>query len=60
MSYREYFSTELFDKIKEEIGYEGEKAVAYGLDPGVLAYNGISTLDGVLSYYPLSYKEAFR
>ncbi|NDO50874.1 hypothetical protein FMM75_16205 [Lachnospiraceae bacterium MD335] len=60
LSYREYFSTELFDKIKEEIGYEGEKAVAYGLDPGVLAYNGISTLDGVLSYYPLSYKEAFR
>ncbi|MBD5470198.1 MAG: hypothetical protein HDR19_03545 [Lachnospiraceae bacterium] len=60
LSYREYFSTELFDEIKEDINYGGEKSVAYGLDPGVLAYNGIYTLDGVLSYYPLSYKETFR
>jgi len=60
LSYREYFSTDLFDMIKEDIGYSGEKSAAYGLDPGVLAYNGIYTLDGVLSYYPLSYKETFR
>lgn len=60
LSYREYFSTDLFDVIKADIDYGGEKSMAYGLDPGVLAYNGIYTLDGVLSYYPLSYKEQFR
>lgn len=60
LSYREFFSTELFDDIKAAVDYDNEKSAAYGLDPGVLAYNGIYTLDGVLSYYPLSYKEKFR
>lgn len=60
LSYREFYSTELFDEIKAEIAYDNEKSVAYGFDPGILSYNGIYTLDGVLSYYPLSYKEEFR
>lgn len=60
LSYREFYSTALFDEIKSAIAYDNEKSVAYGFDPGVLSYNGIYTLDGVLSYYPLSYKEEFR
>lgn len=50
----------LFDAIKEDINYNGEYSVAYGYHPAVLTYNGISTLDGCLSHYYQSYKEAFR
>lgn len=60
LSYREFYSTALFEEIKADIDYDGEKSVAYGMDPGILSYNGIFTLDGVLSYYPLSYKAQFR
>lgn len=60
LSYREFFSRELFEKIKKEINYNGEYSAAYGMHPAVLSYNGIATLDGCLSYYYQSYKEAFR
>lgn len=60
LSYREFYSQALFDNIKEEIGYGGEYAAAYGMHPAVLNYNGIATLDGCLSYYYQSYKEEFR
>lgn len=42
----------------DEAGHEW--AVAYGLHPAVLEYNGIATLDGYLGFYPQSYKDAFR
>lgn len=35
-------------------------SVAYGLNPAILEYNGIATLDGYLGFYPQSYKDAFR
>ena len=61
LSYSEFYSTELFDQIKEDIGYEADDwALAYGLYPAVLEYNGISTLDGYLGFYSQEYKEAFR
>ncbi len=60
LNYREYYSTKLFDKIKEEIDYSGEWAAAYGMNPAILQYNGIATLDGYLGMYPQEYKEAFR
>lgn len=60
LTYREFYSEELFEKIKEDIGYQGEKSVAYGMHPAVLEYSGIFTLDGCLSYYPQQYKEEFR
>lgn len=60
LSYREFYSEELFERIREETGYDGEYAAAYGMHPAVLNYNGIATLDGCLSYYYQSYKEAFR
>ncbi|MDO4284187.1 MAG: DUF6044 family protein [Eubacteriales bacterium] len=111
LSYGEFYSTELFAQIKEDLQYEagnfkesddartihlsaraqgvsgqesgaaevqGEQsvqgqnaarpedsaraqwAVAYGLHPAVLEYNGIATLDGYLGFYAQSYKEAFR
>lgn len=60
LNYREFFSEELFEEIKEEIEYDGEWSVAYGMHPAVLQYNGIATLDGYLGFYEQEYKEAFR
>jgi len=60
LNYREFYSEDLFDEIKEEIDYNGEYAVAYGFHPGVLTYNGISALDGYLGFYAQEYKENFR
>lgn len=59
LNFREYFSEDLMEEIKEEIDYNGEYAAGYGLNPAVLEYSGISTLDGYLGFYPQSYKEEF-
>ena len=60
LNYRQYYSKELFEYIKEEIAYDGEWAAAYGLNPAILQYNGITTVDGYLGMYSQEYKEAFR
>lgn len=60
LSFGEFYSTELFEKAKEDINYTGQWSVAYGFYPAVLEYNGINTLDGYLGYYEESYKECFR
>lgn len=59
LNYREYYSAELMEEIKEDIDYNGEYAAGYGLNPAVLEYSGIATLDGYLGFYPQSYKEEF-
>lgn len=60
LSYKEFYSEDLFEKALEDIDYHGEWAVAYGLYPAVLEYNGIKTLDGYLGYYDDRYKMYFR
>lgn len=60
MNYKEFYSSELFGRIKADIAYDGEWSAAYGFHPGVLEYNGIATLDGYLGFYPQEYKEDFR
>lgn len=60
LSYREFYSTELFEMAKEDIGYDGQWAAAYGFYPAVLEYNGISTIDGYLGFYSQDYKIMFR
>lgn len=60
LNYREFFSEELFEEIKEDIDYDEEWAVAYGMHPAVLEFNGIATLDGYLGFYEQEYKEDFR
>lgn len=60
LDFAEYYSVDLMEEIKEDIGYAGEKSVAYGLNPAVLEYSNIWTLDGCISYYPQEYKEKFR
>lgn len=60
LSFKEFYSEELFEKIKEEIDYQGEWSAAYGMHPAVLQYNGIATLDGYLGLYSEEYKKQFR
>lgn len=61
LSYGEFFGTDLFSEIKEDIDYKPEQEVcAYGFHPAALSYNGISTIDGYCGYYTQDYKESFR
>lgn len=60
LSYEQFYAKELFEEIKEDIGYQGEWSAAYGFHPAVLEYNGIATLDGYLGFYSQQYKEEFR
>ncbi|MFI3215128.1 MAG: DUF6044 family protein, partial [Eubacteriales bacterium] len=59
-NFEEFYSVELFDMMKEDMDYTSENAVAYGIHPAVLHYNGITTLDGYLGLYTQEYKEEFR
>ena len=59
-NYEQFYAVDLFEQIKEDIGYDGEWSVAYGMHPAVLEYNDIATLDGYLGFYSQQYKEDFR
>lgn len=60
LDYEQFYAEELFTRIKDKIGYQGEWSAAYGMHPAVLEYNGIATLDGYLGFYSQQYKEDFR
>lgn len=60
LGFGEFYSEELFEEAKADIGYEGEWSAAYGFYPAILEYNKIATLDGYLGFYSQDYKEAFR
>lgn len=60
LSYGEFYSEELFEEAKEDIGYSGQWSMAYGFYPAVLEYNDIYTLDGYLGFYSQYYKDEFR
>lgn len=60
LSYKEFYSEELFEQAKEDLGYCGQWSAAYGFYPAVLEYNGISTVDGYLGFYSQHYKDKFR
>lgn len=60
LEFGEFYSKELFEEAKEDIGYDGQWSAAYGFYPAILEYNGIATLDGYLGFYSQEYKESFR
>lgn len=60
ITYREFFSEELFDKIKVDIDYNNEPVIAVGYHPSVLLYNGFNSIDGYISMYPYSDMLRFR
>jgi len=59
LTYAQFYSKSLFDKIKKDINYSGERSCAFGFFPAVLEYNKIYTIDGYMSYFPLKYKKQF-
>lgn len=60
LSYEEFYSTDLFEKAKEDLQYCGQWSAAYGFHPAILEYNDIATVDGYLGFYEQYYKEDFR
>ncbi len=60
LSFGEFYSRELFEEAKKDIGYCGQWSAAYGFYPATLEYNGISTVDGYLGFYSQNYKDEFR
>jgi hypothetical protein len=62
MAYADYYSENLFNKIRRDIGTETPlyRVAAFGIHPAVLQHNGFYTADGYCSNYPLVYKKAFR
>ena len=61
-SFKDYYAIDLFKKLKQElpISYTDNKFVAYSLEPAVLLYNSLHTVDGYCANYPLQYKHKFR
>ena len=58
--WKEYYSEKLFNEIKSGINYDGSWSIAYGVEPSVLQYNGIKTLDGYFPNYSLKYHYQFQ
>lgn len=59
-TWREFYSENLFNEIKEGINYDGSWSIAFGIEPSVLQYNGIKTLDGYYSNYSKEYHDTFE
>ena len=62
ITYRQFFSENLFTKIKDAINLPQEeyRVASIGIHPSIAQYNGFYTLDGYQNYYPLAYKQQFR
>ena len=60
VNYNEFYSADLFEDIKDEIGYNGEWAASYGFHPAILNYNGIASVDGYLGMYAQEYKDKWQ
>lgn len=61
-SFREFYSTELFNDIKQFIGKDQSsyRVASIGFHPSISLYNGFYTIDGYCVNYPLEYKKRFR
>lgn len=62
LSYREFYSEELFKSIQDDIGRDPAdyRVVSIGMHPAIPLYSGFHTVDGYITSYPLEYKHAFR
>ncbi|GGF29631.1 putative membrane protein YkoS [Halobacillus andaensis] len=61
-TFNEFYSTELFDEIKEYIGEDPStyRVISVAMHPTIAQYNGFYTLDTYNNTYPLEYKHQFR
>jgi hypothetical protein len=61
LTFHEFFSENLFFKIKKDIDYnKNQKCICLGLHPSIAIYNGFYCLDGYFNIYPLEIKHNFR
>ena len=58
LSWKEFYDTELFSRIKQDISYNGEPTIEVGYHSMILMYNGINSISGYLAYYP--YKDMLK
>jgi hypothetical protein len=59
-SFRSYFAEDLFAKIKRIIPSDALHRVGcIGFEPSIAVYNGLYTIDGYITSYPLEYKHQF-
>jgi len=61
-TYKQFYSVELFEEIRKEIGKDQEdyRVASLGIHPSIAMYNGFYTIDGFHSNYPLEHKHKFR
>ncbi len=62
-SFENYYAPDLFKEIKKDFTENELKKirfVSYGLEPAVALYNGLYTIDGYSTNYPLNYKHQFK
>lgn len=61
-TYEDYYAERMFDNVKAAIGKPGNtyRVASIGIPPAVAQYNGLWTIDGYSSNYPLPYKHKFR
>lgn len=62
ITYKEFYSPELFAKIKQQIGLPQSqyRVVSIGLFPEIALYNEFYTLDSYQVNYDMNYKKEFR
>jgi hypothetical protein len=61
-TYEDYYAERMFDNVKAAIGKPANtyRVASIGIPPAVAQYNGLRTIDGYSSNYPLPYKHKFR
>jgi len=59
-TFSSYYAPTLFKEIKKKFKIDQNKVIHFGLQPAVSLYNGIYTVDGYITNYPLSYKNKFK
>jgi hypothetical protein len=59
-SFEQYYAPEAFSELKSNLSLEGNPYfILYGMESAVALYNGLYTLGGYSTNYPLEYKQAF-
>lgn len=61
-TFQQYYAPTIFKEILKDINLPIEQfhVISYGLEPAIAEYNGLYTVDGYSTNYPLSYKQKFR
>jgi Protein of unknown function (DUF6044) len=61
-TFNDYFAKNTFDYIKKDINkpLNSYKVMCLGIQPSVIVYNNIQTIDGYNSFYDVEYKHKFR